>query len=298
MVELQLREGQIGLGLAQAGRRALDLGLLDRDLTPLTLHAPERGAGLVDALPGLAHREHAAGDRGLRLLHFLLGLVEPPSRGLERGRRGRRVHLRLIEVPLGHEAALEQRPHPLLLPRVLAQRAFRADHLRGQRGHRGALGLDGGPRLRHRGLGALLGDLGQLQRGARLLGLGARGLAGQLGLGAGGLVAGERDTDRGPGLIAPGLVVAWIDAEEELTRLHRAVVVHVDLGDVARDLGADDDDAAFHVGIVGGDALEALPPGIAAPAEGGEGHQHGQADQTPVSHRGVCYHPDARLGNS
>jgi len=86
--------------------------------------------------------------------------------------------------------------------------------------------------------------------------------------------------------------------EEELARLHRAVVVHVDLGDVARDLGADDDDAAFHVGIVGGDALEALPPGIAAPAEGGEGHQHGQADQTPVSHPGVCYHPDVRLGNS
>ena len=91
--------------------------------------------------------------------------------------------------------------------------------------------------------------------------------------------------------IAPGLVVTRIDAEEELARLHRAVVVHVDLGDVAPDLRADDDDAAFHVRVVGGDALRALPPGMAAPAEGGEGRHDGQGDQTPVSHRGVCYHP-------
>jgi hypothetical protein len=100
-----------------------------------------------------------------------------------------------------------------------------------------------------------------------------------------------RDGHRGPRLVEPGLVVARVDAEEEIARLHRAVVVHVELGDVARDLGADDDDAALDVRVVGGDPLRALPPRVAAPAEGGEGHHDGQADQTPVSHRGLCYHP-------
>ena len=284
MGELQLREREVGLRLAERGDRALDLGLLHDDLPPLALHPPERGARLVDALPGLVHREDTAGQRRLGLLRFLLGLVQALLGGLEGGGRGGRGHLGLIEVALGDEAALEQPAHPLFLPRGLALGGLPAGDLRAHgRGGR-VLGLQRGPRLDHRRLGRLLRDPSGLERGARLLDLGRGGLAGQLGLGAGGLLAGRRDRHRGPGLVTLGRVVAGIDPEQEVARLDRAVVVDVDRRHVARDLGADDDDVSLDVGVVGGDVLAALPPHVAAVGQRDQRDRCGQADQTPSSH--------------
>ena len=95
---------------------------------------------------------------------------------------------------------------------------------------------------------------------------------------------GQRRNGRLPGrdvsarMVECGLVIAWVDAANDVTRLDRLVVIDRNIGDVARDLGADHCRMHVDIGVVGRDEVAARGPIVAAVISAGKDAQgHRQA---------------------
>src|SRR6266545_4306946 len=138
-------------------------------------------------------------------------------------------------------------------------------------------------------LGRLHADQRRLERRTRLVDLragtlprqrhfGARGAEGRLGSGNG-----------GPRLLAPGLEVPGIDAQQQVAVLDGLVVLDPELHDVARHLRADGRDRTVHVRVVGGHVRDRVVPDVAAVEEGR------QADETAEREEQLTLHGTAHI---
>ena len=84
--------------------------------------------------------------------------------------------------------------------------------------------------------------------------------------------------DVGARVVERGLVIARVDAGNDLTRLDGLVIVDWNVGDVARDLGADHCRMHVDIGVVGRDEVAARGPIVAAVISAGKDAQgHRQA---------------------
>src|SRR3989442_880363 len=82
----------------------------------------------------------------------------------------------------------------------------------------------------------------------------------------------------------PRLVVARVDAEQELALLHGLVVADQERGDVAGHLGAHGGDRALDVRVVGRDVVDRVVPGPTRVGDRGQGGESAECPQEPRPH--------------
>ena len=201
---------------------------------------------------------------GLGLLDLALGLEQPAAGGVEGG-RGRLHHrIRGVEVPLGHEAALHEAIHPLALARRPAATALSAPTTSARMASVAARRASSRARASSTAASAERTVTTAVSRAARAWSIWAVVSSRAIGhLGAG---RAEARLGRGHGggrLVAPHLIVAGVDAQQEIALLHRLVVLDEQLDDVAGHLGADGGDGPLDVGVVGRDPGAGLVPVVA-----------------------------------
>ena len=132
----------------------------------------------------------------------------------------------------------------------------------------------GGLFVRQTGTFEFRHGIGKLRGGARGAGLG--GVAGQRDDGLGGMQLALRLHQGSAGDIDPGLVIARIDAHQDVAGLHRLVVLHQHFEHVARDFGGDRGDVRVHLSVVARDAIAEMEPGPYAGRDGQNQHAQGR----------------------